>query len=236
MTPMWRPWNLNSGLSSDPELMTALLFRSSLWSLYLLPHFTDEETGIQELAETGPRFHNHTAQDAAQITGSHPRIFPWLHDVTCFLQVSCLRAAKPYRFRIEIQAFSELQALQTFTSLRGTGILEPLASQNVSNKNVHASQFTKHSNHHTPCNPHKKHHIVSLTIVFIDKETDLLCGTKTGVSLASPKGGPHAIHALLPATLSLIILEELSAFFLTTGRGPLMARRPLGLKQEDEET
>lgn len=56
------------------------------------------------------------------------------------------------------------------------------------------------------------------------------------MSLASPKGGPHAIHALLPATLSLIILEKLSAFFLTTGRGPLMAQRSLGLKQEDEET
>ena len=40
---------------------------------------------------------------------------------------------------MEIQAFSELQALQTFMSLRGTGILEPLASQNVSNKNAHTS-------------------------------------------------------------------------------------------------
>lgn len=46
------------------------------------------------------------------------------------------------------------------------------------------------------------------------------------MSLAWPKGGPHAIRALLPATRSLI----------TTGQGPLMAQRPLGLKQEDEET
>lgn len=89
------------------------------------PHFTNEETETRESAETGPRFSSQAAQDEAQITISHPRLLPWLHDVTCFRWGSRLRTAKLCRLELKSKPAWSNEIL----TLRGTGILGPSASQ-----------------------------------------------------------------------------------------------------------